>query len=333
MLRLPRKMTLKIGVRHIGNVISNARSNKHHPPTSPNIAPATHNCIPKSMVKISFSCRRSIWWVWPMTHSAPRIVFSRFICVEDPPWDNFMWQVQYLVKCTCHFQWQAKHSVKFGMVTSVARRVADWRFHSLCKLRKYCACHEKWISWLILEIYETLFTMCGATCVITQSHQILRLPGKMTKRKNDPTMIGPWNRQSATELTLHAHHQHFEKMQSRSGYHSTFHRIRRLPRKIPRLPRKTISWLILDTNNNSRSNMHHHQILRLPRKVTLIIHHSWNIIKHARSKKCHCPNPPNTPPATKNESRLILDTNERLFILRGATCVIVQSYQYCGHEK
>ena len=47
-LHLPRKMTLMIDVRHIWNVIYNARSNKHHPPTSPNTAPATQNCIPKS---------------------------------------------------------------------------------------------------------------------------------------------------------------------------------------------------------------------------------------------------------------------------------------------
>ena len=47
-LRLPREMTLMIDVRHIWNVIYNARSNKHHPPTSPNAAPATQNCIPKS---------------------------------------------------------------------------------------------------------------------------------------------------------------------------------------------------------------------------------------------------------------------------------------------
>ena len=62
---------------------------------------------------------------------------------------HFSWQAQYLVKCKCHFSWQAQYSVKFGMiagarnvvffntkcswwawkVTSVARRVADWRFH------------------------------------------------------------------------------------------------------------------------------------------------------------------------------------------------------------
>ena len=47
-LRLPRKMTLMIDACHIWNVIYNARSNRHHPPTSPNTAPATQNCIPKS---------------------------------------------------------------------------------------------------------------------------------------------------------------------------------------------------------------------------------------------------------------------------------------------
>ena len=43
MLRLPRKMTLMIDLRHIWNVNYNARSNRHHPPTSPNTAPATQN--------------------------------------------------------------------------------------------------------------------------------------------------------------------------------------------------------------------------------------------------------------------------------------------------
>ena len=47
-----------------------------------------------------------------------------------------------------------------------------------------------------------------------------------------------------------------------------------------------------------------HQILRLPRKMNLMIHHhhTWNAIYNARSNKCHCPNSPNTAPATKNES-------------------------------
>ena len=51
---------------------------------------------------------------------------------------------------------------------------------SLTNLTKYCACHEKWMSWLLLFAHETLFTMRGATSVIVQCHQMLRLPRKMT---------------------------------------------------------------------------------------------------------------------------------------------------------
>ena len=42
-VRLPHKMNLMHDVHHIWNVIYNARSNRHHPPTSPNTAPATQN--------------------------------------------------------------------------------------------------------------------------------------------------------------------------------------------------------------------------------------------------------------------------------------------------
>ena len=43
-----------------------------------------------------------------------------------------------------------------------------------------CACHAKWLSWLIRVTYETLFTMRGATEMSLQHHQILRLPRKVT---------------------------------------------------------------------------------------------------------------------------------------------------------
>ena len=42
-LRRPHRMTRMLDRRHIWNVIYNARSNRCHPPTSPNIAPATQN--------------------------------------------------------------------------------------------------------------------------------------------------------------------------------------------------------------------------------------------------------------------------------------------------
>ena len=57
-------------------------------------------------------------------------------------------------------------------------------------LTKYCACHAKWISWLIHITFETSFTMRGATGINLQPHQILRLPRKRS------AMIDPhhiWN--------------------------------------------------------------------------------------------------------------------------------------------
>ena len=43
MLCLPRKVTLMVDPRHICYVIYTAQSNRTHPPTSPNTAPATQN--------------------------------------------------------------------------------------------------------------------------------------------------------------------------------------------------------------------------------------------------------------------------------------------------
>ena len=314
-LRQPRKMNLTIDPCHTWNAIYNARNNKCHCPNSPNIASATKNESHD----------------WSLAH------MKRYLqCAEQEM--------------------------------------------SLSKLTKYCACHEKWISWLILVTHETLFTMRGVTSVIVQTHQILPLPRKMN------LMIDPchtWNaiykarsnkchcpnspntapatkneshdwslshmkgflqcaeqQVSLSKLTKYCacHAKWLSKISkkfvqnrwnvssnggpirewseqdpttkpsvrnpprnpgyfsrpprafciekynvSRSGYLSKFHRILRLPRKV---------------------TFQLHQILRLPRKVTLIIDplHTWNVTYNAHSNKCHCPNSPNTAPATKNES-------------------------------
>ena len=169
LMRLPRKVRLIIDPLHTWNVIYNARSNKSQPRTSASTAPATKN--------------------------------------ESHDWS--LSQMKRYLQC------------------------AEQRV-SLSKLTKYCACHEKWLPWLILVTHETLFTIRRATCVIVQTHQILRLPRKMTvqnlreicwkrmngtsftmcgRSENDPTMIRAWNRPSATrlatEVTFHAHHEHF----------------------------------------------------------------------------------------------------------------------------
>ena len=315
-LRLPRKVTLIIDPLHTWNVISHKRSNKSQPPTSANTAPATQND----------------------SHDQSATHMKRYLqCAQQ------------LV--------------------------------SLSKLTKYCACHEKWISWLILVTHETLFTMRGATSVIVQTHQRLRLPRKTNlmidpchtwnaiynarnnrwhpptspntasatqndsakisakflqnviynarpirdHSENDPSRIRAWNRHSATrlatEVTFHAHHEHFVLK------NTTF----RAPAIIPNFTEycachkkwhlnftkycachaKWISWLISMTyetlftmRGTTGGILQHHQILRLPRKMTLMINprHTWNAIYNARNNRWHPPTSPNTAPATPNDS-------------------------------
>ena len=142
---------------------------------------------------------------------------------------------------------------------------------------------------------------------------------------HDPSMIRPWSEHDPTMkpsvrnpprnrggLSRPPRAFCIEKYNiSRSGYHSKFHRILRLPRKVTlalhqilRLPRKVTLALHQILRLPRKVTLALHQILPLPRKVTLIIDplHTWNVIYNARSNKCHCPNSPNTAPATKNES-------------------------------
>ena len=134
-------------------------------------------------------------------------------------------------------------------------------------------------------------TMRGTTSVILQHHQILRLPRKMTlqhfkeiSRKQlkrhfqcgaDPSWIRAGSEQETVIRNPPRNRGYFsgpprafciEKYNiSRSGYHSKFHRILRLPRKVTlqlhrilRLPRKV--------------TLERRQIMHLPRKVTLERH-------------------------------------------------------------
>ena len=50
---------------------------------------------------------------------------------------------------------------------------------SSSNITKCCACHAKWLASSILVTYETSFPMRGATSITLQPHQILRLPRKM----------------------------------------------------------------------------------------------------------------------------------------------------------
>ena len=80
-LRLPRKINVISDLRHIWNIISNARSNKSHPPTSPNTAPATQN-----------ECHQ-----WSASHLKRHLQ-----CAEQAK------STANLTKyCTCHAKWMS----------------------------------------------------------------------------------------------------------------------------------------------------------------------------------------------------------------------------------
>ena len=135
---------------------------------------------------------------------------------------------------------------------------------------KYCACHAKWLSWVMSVAFETSFTMRGATGITLQPHQILRLPRKIALqnvrkicRKQlkrhfqcaaDSTMIRPWSDHEIAKLNPSVRRAYFSPLGnafcienyniSRSGYLPRFHQMLRLPRKV---------------------TLQDHQILRLPR--------------------------------------------------------------------
>ena len=221
-LRLPRKMNLMIDPSLVWNVIYNAQSNRHHPPTSPNTAPATQN-------------------------------------------ESHDWSTSHMKR---HLQ-------------------CAERQESPSNLTKYCACHAKWISWLIHITYETSFTMRGVTGITLQLHQLRRLP----RKKN--LMIDPhhiWN--VIYNVRSNRHHPPTSPntapaSQNESHDWSASHMKRHLqcaerqesPSNLTKYcacHAKGVSWLIRITYETSFTmrgatgiTLQPHQILRLPRKIAL----------------------------------------------------------------
>ena len=139
-----------IDVRRIWNVMYNARSNRSHPPTSPNTAPATQN-----------DCDD-----WSASHMKRHLQ-----CAEQQ--DS---QSNFTKYCAGHAKW-----IPWLIRVSHMKRHLECaeQQESPSTFTKYCACHGKWISWLIRLTYETSFRMRGASKVNLEPHQILRLPRKM----------------------------------------------------------------------------------------------------------------------------------------------------------
>ena len=247
MLPLPRKMMRITDCRDICNVIYNARSNRHHPPTSPNTVPATQNYTPKSKKNLPKTAEASIPMRGRSDHDPT--TWTRHLAPAHSPRLLFTLRRRILYWKLQHFALRLSIQISPNTAPATKNDAHHWlswhmKRHLQCaeqqaspaNLTKYCACHEKWLASLILVTYETSFTMRGATGITLQPHQILRLPRKSAlqnlskilrqrlKRQfqcaADSTMIRAWsehdpsmNSSSRTrpfaEVTFPASERHF----------------------------------------------------------------------------------------------------------------------------
>ena len=228
-LRLPRKMNLMIDRRRIWNVIYNAQSNRHHPPSSPNTAPATQNESHDwsiSHMKRHLQCAEQ--QASPLQPHQILHLPRKMNPMIDP---HHIWNVIYNARSKRHHPPTSPNTAPATPNESHDWSASHMKRHLQCgeqqastsDLTKYCACHAKWMSWLSHITYEASFTMRGATGINLQPHQILRLPRKMTtqhfteigwkqvkrhfqcatdptmireRSENDPTMIRPRKRKT-----------------------------------------------------------------------------------------------------------------------------------------
>ena len=250
------KKNRMIDPRHIWNVQYNAQSNRSHPPTSPNTAPATKN-----------ESRH-----WSASHMKRPVE-----CAEQQ--------------------------------------------ESPSNFTKYCPFHEKWLSWLISIKYETSSTMRAATGVILQLHQILRLPRNMnlmidprhiwnvqynaqSNRSHPPTWPNTVPATKNESRHCSVTYETSSTMRGASGVTLQLHQILHLPRKMNLMIDQRHIW---NVQYNAPSNRSHlptsPNTAHAPKKILMIDQrHIWNVQYNAGSIRSHPPTSPNTAPATKNDS-------------------------------
>ena len=394
-LRLPRKMTRLLYRPHIWNVISNARSNRCHHPTSPNTAPATKNdstalssshmkrhfqcaeqqvslsnlakycaCHEKWHCKISKKISKNRWNVIsnagpirPWSEHDPSMIrewkrkpqpASQVWLLCEVPRSIFYCKIQRFapnltVKLSPNTAPAAKSDTTTSPSTAPATKSATWtspstapatkndstalssshmKRHfqcaeqqvSLSNLAKYCACHEKWHCKMSKKISKNRWN------VISNAGPI------RPWSDHDPSMIRAWsenenaNRNPPRKWGYFARSPEAFSIVKYNVLHpilqSNFHQILRLPRKVTLQLHQVLRL-------PRKVPLERHQVLHLPRKMTRLLYrpHIWNVISNARSNRCHYPTSPNTAPATKNDTarcqRKSPKTGETSFPMRG----------------
>ena len=318
-LRLPHRMTRMLDPRHIWSVISNARSNKCHPPNSPNTAPATQNDHPTSTRNLMKTAETSFptrgrsehdprpfreWTRQSATRHANRVTFrapDEYFLLKNKMFRApaiFPNSTKY---CACHAKWHFNftkycvyHEKSHLNFTKYCAYHEKWHLN----FTKYCACHEK-----TLELHQVLRLPRKVTLDL---HQVLRLPHRMTRRL-DPRHIWnvisnarsnkchPPNSPNTAPATQNDHPTSGRNlmktaetsfpMRGRSDHDPTmirawsehdprpFPSVRNPPRNRGYFSRSGLAFCIEKCNISSSSYLSKfHQVLRLPRKVTLELH-------------------------------------------------------------
>ena len=264
----------------MSHVIYNAQRNSTHPPTSLNTAPATQN-------------ETHDWSAWHR---------KRYLqCAEQQVASSNI--TKY---CACHAKWLSWYCHDWS--SSHMKRYLQCAEQQVASsnITKYCACHAKWVSKISQTFLQNRWNVnYNARPIRAGSEQ-------------DPSRIRAGSEQETVIRNPPRNRGYFsgpprafciEKYNiSRSGYHSKFHRILRLPRKVTlqlhrilRLPRKMtvmiLSWLILVTyetlftmRGTTGGILQHHQILRLPRKM--ILQNFTNISPKQMKRQLQCATDP-----------------------------------------
>ena len=280
------KMTLMSDPRHRWNVIYNARSNRHRPPTSPNTAPAPQNCTPKSKRNLPKTVEASFTMRGRFDHD-PNMIRAWNCKTEPVPSQSLFFLppqriLHFALRLSTQISPNTAPATKSGTPRSPNTAPAtqndshEWcpshmKGHLQCaeqqdsssNVTKNCTCHAKWLSWMMSVTYEMSFAMRRATGITLQPHQILRLPRKIAVENlqemrriqlechlgcaTDPNPIRPWSEQ---ELVI-------SHSPVRRGDFSRFG-----------------DAFCIENYNISRSGylLRFQRILRLPQKVTLQDH-------------------------------------------------------------
>ena len=292
----------------------NARSNRCHDPTSPNIAPATKYDAAKFQRKCSKTGETSFTmrgrsenaptmtreWsenetVSPQTRLATKLTFPGHH-------EHFVMEIttfcapaiiQKVTKCCACGETSPNTApaTKCDAWTSPsaapARKSDDWTLHLPRKVTleftKNCACHEK-----------------------VEPHQVLHLPRKVTLELHQKLPL-PRN------VTLELH----QVLHLPGKVTIELYQVLHLPRKVTLEPHQVLRL-------PRHMKVQPYQILRLPRKMTRTLdsRYIWYVIYNAWSNRCHDPTSPHTAvPATKNDAakfqRKCSKTGETSFTMRG----------------